>query len=115
MKISKYRAKKKTVDNIVFHSTKEANYYIQLKRLKKAVNNSDRVVSIDFQPRYDYEIQYIANGKVYKKKGFYKADFKVIYADFRTEIIDVKGFKTAEYKRKKKIVEALYEIEIIEK
>jgi len=113
MKRDKYRAIKTTVNDIMFDSKKEALYYTKLLLLKKATNPEHRVLNIELQPRYDYEIQHHANGKVYKKKAFYKADFKVEYA-FRVEVVDVKGFKTATYKRKKKIIESLYDFKIIE-
>ncbi len=109
---NKFGAKKTEVDGIVFDSKKEANYYSQLKLQKKAKNKVDRVVSIELQPRFDIVI----NGQ---KIGFYKADFRVVYTYGRTEIIDVKGLKKGSayqlFRLKKKIVEALYNIEIIEK
>jgi hypothetical protein len=112
MKANKFNAKKIVYDNITFDSIKECNYYKQLLLLQKAARSPDRVVNIELQPRYDIVINN-------KKIGFYKGDFKVEYADGRTEIIDVKGYKKGAaynlFKFKKKIVEALYEIEIIEK
>jgi len=110
---NKFNAKKIIIDGIKFDSKKEALYYMQLKAQKKAANLNDRVLEIELQPRFDYKIEYSANGRTFSKKGFYKADFKVVYHN-RIEIIDVKGFKTATYKRKKKIIEALYLIKIIE-
>lgn len=49
-----------------------------------------------------------------KKICTYRADFKVEYPDGTTEIEDVKGVRTPVYKLKKKLVEALYGIEIQE-
>ncbi len=112
--MSKYNAKKTIIDGITFDSKKEAAYYMKLKALKKAKNETDRVVLIEFQPKFPYSINYQANEKVYRCKAFYKADFKVTYADKRVEIVDVKGFKTATYKRKKRIIERLYDFKIIE-
>lgn len=117
--MTKYNAIKTKVDGIIFDSKKEAVYYSQLLMQKKAVNDSDRVIKIELQPRYNYKIEYHANGRVVQKSAFYKADFGVTYADKRIEIIDVKGYKKGSayqiFKRKKKIIEALYLIEIIEK
>ena len=113
--MNKFNAKKIIIGGILFDSKKEGLYYLKLSMLKKATNKGDRVGEIELQPKFHYEMEYKANGNTYKKKAFYKADFKVKYADGREEIIDVKGFKTAIYKQKKKIVEALYNIEIIEK
>lgn len=111
---SKYNAQKTIFDGIKFDSKKESEYYKTLLLLKRAANISDRVINIELQPRFDYSIEYKANDNVFKKKAFYKADFKVFYADGRISIVDVKGFKTATYKRKKKVIEALYNLKIIE-
>ena len=117
--MSKYKAIKTKVDGIIFDSKKEAVYYSQLLLQKKCVTEKYRVIKIELQPRFNYEIKYHANGLVYKKTAFYKADFRVTYADNRIEIIDVKGCKKGHayqtFKRKKKIIETLYQIEIIEK
>ncbi len=111
-KANKFNAKKVIYNGIEFASTKECNYYKQLLLLQKAARSPERVVNIELQPRYDV----IINNK---KIGFYKADFKVEYADGRVEIIDVKGYKKGVaytfFRWKKKSVEALYNIEIIEK
>ena len=108
---NKFGAKKTVVDGITFDSKKEAQYYIRLNMMTKASNKTDRVLKIELQPKYDIVI----NGK---KVAFYKADFKVLYGDGRIEIVDVKGLKSGAayqyFKLKKKIVEALYNIEIIE-
>lgn len=78
-----------------------------LDMLKKAKNDRDRVVSFKNQIPFICEV----NGKKVCK---YIADFEVIYADGRVEIIDVKGMKTSIYNLKKKLVEALHDIKIIE-
>ncbi len=110
--MNKFGAIKTTIDGITFDSKKEANYYSQLIVLKKAKKESDRVVSIKLQPRFNI----IVNWKLI---GFYKADFQVLYADDRVEIVDVKGLKKGAayqlFRLKKKLVEALYDIEIVEK
>lgn len=110
--MNKFGAKKTEVDGIVFDSKKEANYYSQLLLQKNAKDEVDRVLSIEIQPRFDI----IVNEQ---KIGFYKADFRVRYEFGRNEIIDVKGLKKGSayqlFRLKKKIVEALYNIEIIEK
>jgi hypothetical protein len=112
MNNNKFNAKKTIIDGITFDSKKEASYYIRLGALMRAKNESDRVVNIELQPRYDI----IINDE---KIGHYKADFKVDYADGRTEIIDVKGYKKGAayqlFRLKKKVIEALHNIKIIEK
>lgn len=107
---NKFNAKKITIDGVVFDSQKEGRYYQRLKLLKMARDTNNRPKEIIFQPRYDIIVNNI-------KIGFYKADFKVIYPN-RTEIIDVKGLRKGSayqlFRLKKKLVEALYQIEIIE-
>jgi hypothetical protein len=103
----KYRNKKITIDGIVFDSLAEGKRYEELKLMKHANNPKDKVVSIDCHPRYDI---YLGN----KYIAHYKADFKVRYEDGREEIEDVKGIKTSTYRLKKKLVEAIYGIKIIE-
>ena len=109
---NKFNAKKCEYKGIKFDSLKERDYYIQLELQKKATDHKDRVVDIELQPIFDVIVN---NKKICK----YKADFVVIYADLRIEYIDVKGLKKGSayqlFKLKKKLVEALYNIEIIEK
>jgi hypothetical protein len=110
--MSKFNAKKTDVDGVVFDSKKEASYYIKLKALRKAKNEAERVSYIELQPKFDIIIDD-------KKLGFYKADFRVGYADGRTEVVDIKGYKKGAayqlFRLKKKVIEALYNINIIEK
>ena len=111
---SKYKSVKTIVEGITFDSKKEALFYRNLLLAKK----SGEIVNIELQPRFNYEISYSANlatNKTKTKKAFYKADFRVTYKTGEVFIYDVKGYKTATYKRKKKIVEYLYNIIIIEK
>jgi hypothetical protein len=42
----------------------------------------------------------------------YVCDFMVLYKDGLIDFVDVKGFETAEFKMKKKLVESLYGVEI---
>lgn len=104
-KKNKYGAKKTTVNNIMFDSKKEAARYGELK-----LQQHCRLISkLQIQPRFDIKIgsKYIA---------FYKADFR--YIKDGSEIIeDVKSKITAKnpvYRLKKKLVEALYNITILE-
>ena len=99
---NKYRAIKTIVDDITFDSKKEAKRYTQLKLLVKA----GVVTKLELQPRYDLIINTV-------KCGFYKADFR--YFENGKEVIeDVKGMKTPVYNLKKKLIKAIYGIEIFE-
>ncbi len=102
--MSKYKNVITTIDNIKFHSKKEARRYEELRMMRKAKLISD----LELQPNFKIILnnQFICN---------YKADFayhdhaigQVIYED-------VKGFKTQVYKLKKKLTEAQYNITIHE-
>lgn len=104
---SKYGNLKTEYNGTIFDSKKEANYAMQLDFQKKAVNPKDKVISYEKQVPF----QIIVNGKKICK---YLADFKVSYADRHEEIIDVKGVRTQMYSLKKKLVEAQFNIKIIE-
>lgn len=108
--MSKYKSRKTIVDNILFDSLAEANYYNQLKLLQKL----GEVKNFDLQPTYILQDAY-KRGKRKVKPITYKADFLVTYKDGRQEIIDVKGMKTEVYRIKKKMFEYKYpDLEIIE-
>lgn len=102
--MNKYHAKKTIVDNITFHSKKEANRYVELKLLEKA----KEIRSLTLQ----FKMPIIINDI---KICTYIADF--LYRDLKNgELIyeDVKGYRTPIYKLKKKLVEAIYNIKILE-
>ena len=101
---SKYNATKIIIDGIKFDSKKEGKYYRELKAMKA----SGKI--LDFALQFVFQVT--INGISICK---YRADFKVFYPDNRAEIWDVKGFKTPDYRLKKKMVEAQYGIKIIEK
>jgi hypothetical protein len=102
MKFNKYKAIKTTVDGIKFDSKKEAARYSKLKILEKA----NYIQDLSLQPRFDLIIEGV-------KCGFYKADFKYI-EDGKEIIEDVKGMKTPVYNLKKRLIKAIYNIDIRE-
>ena len=93
-KQSKYGNKKTEYNGVMFDSKKEAEYCATLDILKKASKKEDRVTSYERQVPFQITLNK-------KKICKYFADFKVLYADGREEIIDVKGVKTDVYKIKK--------------
>tara|TARA_R110000824_G_scaffold132271_12_gene294698 strand:+ start:252 stop:575 length:324 start_codon:yes stop_codon:yes gene_type:complete len=104
MRKSKYNAVKTEVDGIVFASKAEAKRYGELRLLLMA----DEIRQLEMQPKFPCHV----NGALICT---YVADFK--YRDQRTGeriIEDVKGMKTPVYNLKKKLVEAVYGIEITE-
>lgn len=106
-KKSKYNSQKTEYDGRIYDSKKEAEYAKRLEWLRHAKNKSERVDTIEYQPVYPVLIK---STHVFN----YRADFRVVYADGRVEVIDVKGFLTEIYRLKKKCVEAYYKIKIIE-
>ena len=100
----KYGNRKTELDGYIFDSGAEARRYEELKLLMRA----GTIGRLEVHPRFDIVVNDV-------KIGFYKADFQ--YYDFETKqfiVEDVKGVKTAVYKLKKRLVEALYKIEIVE-
>lgn len=107
MTYSKYGNKRTEYKGVLYDSKREADHARLLDTLRSAVNPKDRVVEWRRQIPFAASI----NGK---KCFTYIADFFVRYADGREEVIDVKGMRTDVYKLKKKVIEALYGITIIE-
>lgn len=101
---SKYKNRKTIVDNITFASQKEADWYQDLKLRQHA----KQISGLKLQPKFQMRVW--PNGEVI---GFYKADFEFI-ENGQLIVMDVKGFKTAIYKLKKKHVEAQFGITITE-
>ena len=101
--MSKYRNTKTVVDGITFHSMKEAKRYGELKILERA----KEIKGLALQPTY----QCTVNGvKVCK----YVADFKYTTRGGKEITEDVKGYRTALYRIKRKLVMACFGIEILE-
>lgn len=110
-KRGKYNAKKTEYDGHVFDSKHEAACAEQLNLLKSAKDPTQRVVELEYHPK-KYDL--IVNGV---KISHYTPDFRVVYADGRTEIVDAKSVVTKkknDYVMRKKLMKALYDIEIIE-
>lgn len=85
-----------------FASKREFKRYCQLRILESA----GTIRNLELQPRFDI----VVSGK---KIAFYKGDFAYFEKNKRV-IEDVKGVKTPVYNLKKKLVEALYSIVIVE-
>lgn len=104
----KYHSKKVIVDGIEFHSKKEGNRYLQLKKLQDEGIISDLKLQVPFiliEP-------FVLNKKRYRKME-YIADF-VYTRDGKQIVEDTKGYRTDVYKIKKKLMAYLYHIEIKE-
>lgn len=95
----KFRAQPTIRDGMHFASKKEARYYDQLKLKVKA----NIVLFFLRQTRFDLP------GNVR-----YAVDFQVFYTNGDIEFVDVKGHRTKDFIRNKKMVEALYPVKIKE-
>lgn len=95
----KFNAVRVERDGIKFPSKKEGNYYDQLKLAKK-------VGMVLFWHR---QVKFDLPGGV-----TYAVDFQVFNTDGTVSYIDVKGHRTKEFIRNKKMVEVLYPVKIQE-
>jgi hypothetical protein len=102
-------AKPEWVDGIRFASKSEGRRYRELKLRERAGDLTD----LEIQPEYPIEVLNPANGEAILC-GVYRADFRYLDRSGKSVIEDVKGMRTPIYKLKKKLVEALYGIRIVE-
>ena len=112
IKKSKYKAVKTEYNGIKYDSKKEANY---AKKLDTRLNLFKNILHLKRQVKYEWIEKHCLGDSIIEFKRSYIADFT--YLDLETSenmIIDVKDYKTAEYKKKKKIVEHLFGIKITE-
>jgi len=98
----KYKNEKTTINNITFDSKLEARHYSQLILLERA----GEIDLLELQPRYDLIINDV-------KMGFYKADFRFFdLKDKKQRVVDSKGMDTALSKLKRKMVKAIYGVDV---
>lgn len=101
--IMKYFNKKIEIDGYKFDSKAEGKYYLDLKLRKSAGD----IVDFELQP------EYVIQEKFRDRYGAcreikYRADFLVVHNNGMREIVDVKGFKTIEFKIKWKMMRKLF-------
>lgn len=108
--MSKYHNIKTVVDNITFDSKKEAARYQELKLMQKA----GAISELEMQPQYRLYVNDVLICR-------YVGDFKYIdhaasrqIKDIVRVVEDAKGVKTPAYRLKKKLMKAVYGIEIQE-
>jgi len=101
--VNKFGAVKTVVGGISFDSKAEARRYLDLKMLQDA----GIITDLDRQVPFSIEI----NGRKICK---YLADFTYKTAAGEDRIEDVKGYVTPVYRLKKKLVEAVFNVRIIE-
>lgn len=110
MQYNKYGNKKITVDGMTFDSKREYSRYCELKLLGKA----GEIKNLQTQVKYILIPAQKHNGKVVERECSYIADF--VYQNKAGELIveDTKGFKTKEYRIKRKLMLHIYGIRIVE-
>ena len=108
--MSKYKAVKAEVDGIKFDSKKEARRYVVLKEMldRGEISNLQRQVPYELIPKHRR-----SDGKAVRN-CVYRADFVYKDSEGKTIVEDVKGFKTADYKLKWKLMLDRYGIEVKE-
>lgn len=110
---SKYGNKITERHGIKFHSKKEADRYDQLLLLEK----HGRVRNIRRQVRYDFRINgvligwYVAD-YVYEELPVLKLPQGELHGAWREVVEDVKGFPSKTWPMKKKLMKALYGIDV---
>lgn len=98
--MSKYNARRTTIDGITFDSKREADRYAMLKILQKAGEISD----LELQPEFELIPGYTYEGKKVRATK-YRADFRYRVRGHDLPVVeDCKGFRTKEYQLKKKIL-----------
>lgn len=107
LKSNKFNAKRVVYKGEVFHSQKECDFFKQ----KELEMLAGEIIRIERQVRYslDVEDEHITD---------YILDFKIYYKDMQIKCYDVKGYKKGtayeNFKKKKRLMKALYNIEVIE-
>jgi Fe2+ transport system protein B len=107
-KRAKYRNVKTEVDGLKFDSKKEAKRWVELKQLLDAgrISNLMRQVMFQLVP------QVVLDGRK-QQPVKYVADFQYQLGN-QIVVEDVKGFKTPEYRMKRKMMKAFLNIEVQE-
>lgn len=114
--MTKYHSKTTVVNGIKFQSKKEANRWAELQLLERggAIFDLCRQVRFELLPSQ----KDLKTGKVIERPVYYIADFmykqKQPDGGIRTVVEDTKGFKTAEYILKRKMLLYMKGIQIVE-
>lgn len=119
---SKYHAQKESVDGVTFDSKKEAEWYVRFSMMEKSglISNLRRQVPYELIPvqreaPHTTKTGKLMQGKVLERACTYIADF--VYHDEETGkevVVDCKGFRTKEYRIKRKLMLYRYGIAITE-
>ena len=100
---SKYHARKKEIDGIVFDSSLEARAYQILRQWEHA----GEIRELQLQSRFVLQTKFRdSEGKTHRAIE-YVCDFEFIHHG-RTVVVDVKGFKTPVFRMKEKLFRARF-------
>jgi hypothetical protein len=108
--LSKYRNVKVRLDGYVFDSKKEADRYLQLLMREKV----GEVSGLTVHPRFDLEVneqracRYVADFSYYVSRSDIKGRALVV------EDVKSKATRTASYRIKKRLMKAVFGIEVVE-
>lgn len=105
---SKYHAKKTVVDGIEFDSAKEAKRFTKLRDMERA----GKIQGLRLQVPFELLPSFECDGVKYRGMK-YVADF-VYYRNGKQVVEDCKGFRTTEYKMKKKLMAYVNHVNIEE-
>ena len=98
---NKYGAKKTEYNGVVYDSKREASYAQELDLKKNEKQPAERVVHVERQWRIRLNVNDV-------KICDHIIDFWVEYADGHIELVEVKGYETAVWKIKRKLLEATF-------
>lgn len=107
--MSKYHSTPTEVNGIRFDSKREANRWLELRMLERA----GKIEKLKRQVKYLLIPSQYRDGKCIERECSYLADF-VYVKDGHLVVEDCKGFRTPEYKIKRKLMLQLYDIRLVE-
>lgn len=106
---AKYHSRKITKDGMTFDSVKEYRRFCELRLIER----SGAITDLQRQVKFELIPSQRVDGKVVERPCTYVADF-VYREGGRTVVEDTKGFKTQEYRIKKKLMLYIHGIQIRE-
>ncbi|PEZ47063.1 hypothetical protein CN367_11905 [Priestia megaterium] len=104
---NKFNNKKVEVNGIKFDSKMESDYYLYILEMCE----EGIIEEFELQPEFILQQGFTKRGIKFLPIK-YKADFEVWLADGTNYVIDIKGFKTADFNIKAKMFEKLYPQEL---
>ena len=107
--MSKYHSTPTEVNGIRFDSKREANRWAELRLLERA----GKIEKLKRQVKYLLIPSQYRDGKCIEREASYIADF-VYIKDGHLVVEDCKGFRTPEYKLKRKLMLERYDIRLVE-